>query len=212
LGLSIIRHAGTLLLPSLLVAFIFGSVSLGQTDKVPEETIQVSVALDHKEFHLGDPMELRLEISNVGPAPLLVANSVSFFGNSDAFLEIELHNQRGPVQPHIGMAVDCFPTPVKDKRPPSDVVLKSFLVLRPRTSYVQKIALYEHLSRLEYELKPGKYTVTAYYSSRGLFYPSMCGTQGLTEEDVRSLPFETWHGKVRTNKISFTVLPPRPTH
>src|SRR5438094_9208229 len=54
-----------------------GSACLGQTGKVSEERIKVSIALDHREFHLGDPIELKLEISNFGRAPILIANSVS---------------------------------------------------------------------------------------------------------------------------------------
>ncbi len=194
-----------------MVGFTVGSACSGQTVKVSEERIKVSIALDHREFHLGDPIELKLEISNFGRAPILIANSVSLFGNSDAFLEIELRNRKTALHPHIGMAVDCFPVPDQDKKPPSEVILKSFLVLRPGTSYVQRIPLYTHLSALDYGLKPGNYTLVAYYSSHGLLYPSMCGTQGLTEDDVKSLPFETWHGKVGTNEISFTVMSPSST-
>ena len=206
-----IGYLSTLLLVSISVAFIFDLASFAQTDVVPKEPLKVRIALDHREFHLGRPIELKLEIFNIGRDPLLIANSVSLFGNSDAFLEIELRNQKGLLHPRLGVADDCFPSTTTNKKPPSEIVLKSFLVLRPGTSYVQRIPLYEHLSGLEYGLKPGNYTLTTYYSSNGLLYPSMCGTQGLTEEDVKSLPFATWHGKIRTNEVSFTILPPLST-
>jgi hypothetical protein len=163
---------------------------------------------------LGEPIQLRLEISNVSSEPLLAPNSVSLFGTNDAFLEIELRNRKGLVSPRIGMAVDCFPTPAKNKKPLSEIVLTSFLLLRPGTSYVQNIPLYEHLSALDYPIKPGSYTLRTYYASNGLFYASMCGTRstlGLTDEDVKSLPFQAWHGKVSSNEISFTILPVRKT-
>lgn len=185
----------------------------GQTDTARREVLDVRISLAQRAFHLGEPIQLRLEISNSGHEPLLVPNSVSLLGNSDAFLEIELRNRKGLVSPRMGMAVDCFPsfpTPAKNKRPPSEIVLTSFLLLRPGTSYVQNIPLYEHLSALEYAIKPGSYTLRTYYVSNGLFYPSTCGTlatQGLTEEDVKSLPFQAWHGKVSSNETSFTILP-----
>lgn len=193
-----------------LVALIFCSAASGQTDTARKEALDVRISLARRAFHLGEPIQLRLEISNIGHEPLLVPNSVSLLGNSDAFLEIELRSQKGLVSPHMGMALDCFPTPAKNKRPPSEIVLNSFLLLRPGTSYVQNIPLYEHLSALEYAIKPGSYTLRTYYASNGLFYPSMCGTlatQGLTEEDVKSLPFQAWHGKVSSNETSFTILP-----
>lgn len=183
------------------------STMFGQNTVASVEPIKVEIALDRTEFHLGQPVKLGLEISNIGHEPLLIANSVSLFGNEDAFLEIELRGKKGLLSPHFGMAVDCFPQPEQNPKPPSEIVLKSFLVLRPGTSYVQTLPLYEHLSALDYGLTPGNYTLRTYYSSNGLLYPSMCGTQGLAESDVKSLPFKTWHGKVGTNKVSFTVLP-----
>ena len=197
-----IRHIRIAL--CVLVALIFCSAASGQTDTARKEALDVRISLAQRAFHLGEPIQLRLEISNIGHEALLVPNSVSLFGNSDAFLEIELRSRKGLVSPRMGMAVDCFPTPAKNKRPPSEIVLTSFLLLRPGTSYVQNIPLYE------YAIKPGSYTLRTYYASNGLFYPSMCGTlatQGLTEEDVKSLPFQAWHGKVSSNETSFTILP-----
>jgi hypothetical protein len=203
-----IRYITILLYISTLVAFVAGSTAFGQSEVASQEPIKVHIALGRKEFHLGERMELKLEISNIGHEPLLIANSISLYGNEDAFLEIELRGKRGLLSPHVGMAVDCFRTPEKNPKAPSEIVLKSFLVLRPGTSYVQRLPLYEHLSALSYGLTPGNYTLRTYYSSNGLLYPSMCGTQGLMENDVKSLPFKTWHGKVSTNEVSFTVLPP----
>jgi len=192
-------HISQVILALVCSGSVADSTVFGQNEVASAEPIEVRIALDHKEFHLGQPVELRLEISNIGREPLLIANSVSLFGNEDAFLEIELRGKKGLLSPHIGMSADRFPQPEKNPKPPSEIVLKSFLVLRPGTSYVQKLPLYEHLSALDYGLTPGNYTLGTYYSSNGLLYPSMCGTQGLTESDVKSLPFRTWQGNVSTN-------------
>ena len=203
-----IRYIIVLMCCSLLVALVVGSATFGRNELASKEQIKVHIALSRQTFHLGEPLDLRLEISNIGQEPLLIANSVSLFGNDDAFLEIELHGKSRLLSPHMGVAVDCFPTPEKNPKPASEIVLTSFLVLRSGTSYAQRLPLYDHLAALKYGLKPGSYTLKTYYSSRGLHSRSMCGTQGLTEDDVRSLPFKTWRGKVSTNEISFTILPP----
>ncbi|MGA2482356.1 MAG: hypothetical protein ABSF92_04485 [Candidatus Acidiferrales bacterium] len=56
-----------------------------------------------------------------------------------------------------------------------------------------------------YLRKPGNYTLSAVYSSGGL----LAGLRGpgLTDEAVKALPFEAWHGSVATNTVSFKILP-----
>jgi hypothetical protein len=203
-----IRYTAVPLFIPMLATLVLGPTTSGQNEVDSKEAIKVQIGLGHKEFHLGEPIELKLEISNVGQKPLLIANSVSLYGNGDALLEIELRGGKGLLSPRMSMVGDCFPTPEKNPKPASEIVLKSFLVLRPGTSYVQRLPIYEHLSALKYGLSPGNYTLRTYYSSNGLLYPSMCGTQGLKDDDVKTLPFKTWHGKVGTNEVSFTVLPP----
>ncbi|MFI5097400.1 MAG: hypothetical protein ACHQT6_05445 [Candidatus Acidiferrales bacterium] len=151
-------------------------------------------------------MELRLEVSNIGVKSLLVANFASLYEGAEAYLYIELSNSKGLLSPRVGMAVDRFPSSTKEQKSPLEIVLNSFVLLRPGTSYVQRIPLSQHLSASRYEIKPGTYKLRAYYSSNGLFYPPAYQILGLTEEDVRSLPFQAWHGKVATNELSFTIL------
>jgi hypothetical protein len=79
-------------------------------------------------------------------------------------------------------------------------------LLPPATSFVQRIGQFEPLSALKYELKPGSYHLREYYSSGGLFYPPAYRTLGLSEEEVKSLPFKAWHGKLAANELSFTIL------
>jgi hypothetical protein len=178
----------------------------GQTES-PNEHLNVHIALDKKEFFSGDPMVLKLEVTNIGQEAILVPNFVSLFGGGDAYLEIELSNTHGPLFPHIGFAVDRVPAAWLKKKSPSEILLDSFLLLRPTTSFVQRIALLQYLSALEYEVKPGTYKLKAYYSSGGLFYPPAYQSLGLVDEDVKSLPFQAWHGKLSTNELSFSILP-----
>jgi hypothetical protein len=151
-------------------------------------------------------MELKVEVTNVGHKSLLVPGHLSIFGGQEAHLELELSDGKVPLSPHLGFAVDRLPNPSKNKKSPSEIVLNSFILLPPGTSFVQRIALFEQLSALKYGLKPGSYKLKAYYSSGGLFHPPAYQNLGLSEEDVKSLPFEACHGKLGTNELSFTIL------
>jgi hypothetical protein len=182
------------------------STIFSQNESGPKEPVEARISLDHREFHLGELVELRLEISNLGHESLLIPNSVSLFVNADALVEIELRGKKGLLSARAGFSSACFTAPGKNPKTPSEIILNSFLALRPRTSYVQRLPLYEILNL--YGLTPGSYTLKIDYFSNDLLNPSDCGTHGLTENDLKSLPFKTWHGKVSTNKLSFTVLPP----
>ena len=195
------------LFAAVFMPLVFTSANSGQENVVPKRQLEVHIALNRAEFHLGEPIELKLEITNVGQEPLLIPDNVSLFGDADAFLELELHGKKGLVLPRMGWASDCFPTPEKESKAPSEILLGTFLLLRPGTSYVQRLTIHERLRALQYELKPGYHTLRTYYSSDGLLVPSMCGTQGVTANDIKALPFRTWHGKVGTNKVSFRILP-----
>lgn len=183
------------------------TLAVGQTSVAPEQKISVSMELAKKVFHLGEPMELKVEVTNIGQKPLLVPNHLSLFSGEMAYLEIELRDGKRLLSPRMAIINDRFSYPSKDNKSPSEIVLNSFILLPPGTTFVQRIALFTHLSALKYELKPGTYKLRGYYSSGGLFYPPSYNTLGLNEDDVKSLPFEAWHGKLATNELSFTILP-----
>jgi hypothetical protein len=170
----------------------------------------VHIDLAKKQFNAGDLIEVRLEVSNVGREPLLVPNGASFFGGAaEAYLEVELSNDKGPLQPHMVWAVDRVPAEWLPRKSPMEIVINSFLLLPPRTSFAQKIPLSVFLGATKYEVKPGAYKLKCYYSSGGLFYPPAYERLGLTGEDVKSLPFRAWHGKIATNELSFAIVPGR---
>jgi hypothetical protein len=188
-------------------AFFLPSFGSSQTIGIAKEEINVHIALPKKEFHVGESIEIKLEVTNAAKEPLLVPNEASIFDRaSEAYLEIELSHAGGRVYPHMGWAVDRFPNDWLPQKSAMEKVMESFLLLRPATSVVQRIPLSVYLGVSKYEVKPGIYKLKCYYSSGGLFYPPAYQRLGLTEEDVKSIPFQAWHGKVNTNELSFTIL------
>jgi hypothetical protein len=155
-----------------------------------------------------DSVEIRLEVTNMGQYPLLVPNEASFFdGAAEAYLEVELSNDKDRLYPRMGWAVDRIPTDLMPRQSPTEIVLNSFLLLPPGVSVVQRIPLDIFLGATKHEVRAGAYKLKCYYSSGGLFYPPAYQKLGLTEEDIKSLPLQAWHGKLATNELSFVIVP-----
>jgi len=205
----VIRHSLSSL--CVLAAFLLPSPVLCQTSEPPENKVNVRIDVSKKQFHVEDSVEIRLEVTNVGQYPLLVPYQASFFVvAAEAYLEVELSNEEGRLYPHMGWAVVRVPTDWPSRQSPMETVINSFLLLPPGVSVVQTIPLDIFLGANEHEVTAGTYKLKCYYSSRGLFDPP--AYLGLTEKDIKSLPFQAWHGKIATNELSFVILPPPSPH
>ena len=181
--------------------------TFGKTGESPGDNLKVRITLDRARFRMGENMELRLELSNLGDSPLLVPNSASFDHQEGADLELELSDKNGTLSPKTSLVVvDRFAASPNSEKSPYEIALRSFILLCPGTSYIERISLSQHLSAAKYEIRPGRYKLRAYYSSGGLFYPPAYQELGLKEEDVKSIPFQAWHGMSPTNELSFTIV------
>jgi hypothetical protein len=173
------------------------SVAFGQRADIPAEAVNVHIRFGKSKFHLGEPVLFSVMISNVGTRSFLVPSRISFFGDSQGVLSVELKNQRGKPIKGIGMAFDC------SEYPPTkllyETVLNEYLVLRPGTSYVQQMSLWG----LYNDLRPGTYHLKASYSASF----TILGGQRWSTEDIEKFPLQAWHGTAVANGTSFTILP-----
>jgi hypothetical protein len=175
-----------------------------QAKEIPPDQLKVHLVLNKQKFRLGEPIELKVEVLNASQKPLLVANKIYLSSGSISYLELELSDSKAVIPPRRTIISDQF-SPL-EKKSASETVLNFFLLLRPETSFVERFKLFDLFYIFGYVLHPGTYSLKAYYSSNGLFYPPAYQMLGLTEEDVNSLPFQAWHGKIATNEVSFRVL------
>ena len=193
--LHVIRHQRALLCATAIL--ICGPVTLGQRYEVPKEAVSVRIEPVKSKFHIGEPIQFSIMISNVGSQYFLVPNRISYFGESQANLAVELRNQSGTLISGHGESNDC-----KDTKPTKllcELVLHDYVLLRPGTSYTQQVSLYG----LYGDLKPGIYHLKASYSADLSFGPC----QTLIAEDVDKFPLQAWRGTTALNKIYFTILP-----
>ena len=201
---SIVKITRTCLwvLPLMILTASFG---LAQEDRPDERAPQISVrmALPKKVFTVGEILRVKVQISNIGNKPVLVSNILSMSPNSPSHIEFELRDDHGGVSPSLKMIADTFSS--SETASPSSALLGSWLLLNQGYSLAVEIKLDKEL--FEFLGKPGSYTLSGRYFSAGLFYPPTYRQIGLTEQDVKSVMFQSWNGNTTTNTLSFEVVP-----
>ena len=184
---------------SLCVAawFVCASLAFAQRPEVPSDAVAVHIILNKTLFAVGEPIQLGVMISNVGTEPLLIPNRLSFFGDSQGQLTVQLTSDSGSHVSGIRMTFDC--KDYKETKLTYEFVLANYILLRPATSYTQQISLLV----LFPELQPGRYRLKSSYSA-GLF---PLGCLRLKQEEIDKFPLKAWNGSTVANDISFTILP-----
>ena len=181
-----------------VVAWLVGaSLAFAQRPGVTRDAIAVHIMLNRTLFAVGEPIQLSVMISNVSTQSLLIPNRLSFFGDSQGVLTVELTGDSGSPVSGISMAFDC--KDYKEMKLTYEFVLTDYILLRPATTYTQQISLLV----LFPELEPGSYHLKSSYSA-GLF---PLGCQRLKQEEIDKFPLKAWKGSTAANEVSFTILP-----
>ena len=184
---------------SLCVAawFVCASLAFAQRPEVPSDAVAVHIILNKTLFAVGEPIQLGVMISNVGTEPLLIPNRLSFFGDSQGQLTVQLTSDSGSHVSGIRMTFDC--KDYKETKLTYEFVLANYILLRPATSYTQQISLLA----LFPELQPGSYHLKSTYSAD--LFPLGC--RRLSQKEIDSFPLKAWKGSTAANQVSFTILP-----
>ena len=177
--------------------FVCPSLAFAQRPGATRDAIAVHIILNKTLFAVGEPIQLGVMISNVGTQSLLIPNRLSFFGDTQGKLTVELTSDSGSPLSGIGMAFDC--KNYKETKLTYEFVLADYILLRPATSYIQQISLLV----LFPELQPGSYHLKSSYSA-GLF---PLGCLRLDQQEIDKFPLKAWNGSTAANEVSFTILP-----
>ena len=183
----------------------------GQENQIRNTEPQISVRLTipKRTFTVRESVTVRIHISNVGNKPVIVGNLPSLSSmsrNAPSRIQLELRDKHGRSSPSVEFTDDKFSPRVEAS--PAIALLRSWLLLYPECSLVVDVSLDREL--FAFLGKPGKYTLSGTYLSSGLLYPSAYRDVGLTEEDVHSLPFQSWSGRISTNTLNFEIVPVKP--
>lgn len=165
--------------------------------------ISVHLTIPQRAFSVGEPVMVRILIENVGDKPVLVANFVSAIRNPNSYIEFKLRDTHGRMSPSLEAIADNFSSSVASS--PANALLGSWLLLKPGYSLAVGMTLDKEL--FEFLGKPGKYRLSANYSSNGLLYPPVYRALGLTDKEVQSVPFQSWNGNISTNTLNLEIVP-----
>jgi hypothetical protein len=176
---------------------VCASLAFAQRPGVTKDAITVHIMLNKTLYAIGEPIQLGVMISNVGTQSLLIPNRISFFGDAQGQLTAELTGESGTPVSGISMAFEC--KNYKETKLTYEFVLDDYILLRPTTTYIQRISLLV----LFPELQPGSYHLKSNYSA-GLF---PLGCQRLKQEEIDKFPIKAWSGSTAANEVSFTILP-----
>jgi len=181
-------------------------LSTGQAGALPANSNKVAVRLSlaKQRYMVGEQIQVRVEVENQGNEPLYVSNSISEVENRMGYVQFDLTDAKGHRQsPQSRWIGDVFaPSP---QEPDWRVLLGSWPLLSPQSSISSQLSL--DGAMFPFLTRPGRYKLSGTYSSAGLSYGLNYSRMGLKQEDVASLRFSSWSGKVRSNSVWVTIVP-----
>jgi hypothetical protein len=179
------------------------SVAQAVANQRDSDELSVRLSLDKQRYEVGERIQVEVRVENQSDQALVVSNLISEVDNSEGYVAFKLIDAAGHGQPPqtrlIGDSFAPFP-----QKPDWRTVLGRWLVLHPKDSIASHLELDQAMFPSLTE--PGKYEISATYSSAGLSYGLNYGSLGLTAQDVASLPFRSWSGKVQSNSVWVTIV------
>jgi len=196
-------------LAQLLILFMALSTSQSGAKLSPPTDIAVRLSLQKKTYTVGENIQVRVQIENLSDQPIVVSNLISNSDNREGYVEFTLSDKAGrrefPQTRLIADALAPFP-----QQPDWHLILGRWIVLYPNCSMTSHLSV--DGATFPFLSKPGRYRLSGAYSSAGLAYPTNYRSLGLNEEDVRSLKFSAWSGKVHSNAVWITIAPHAPVN
>jgi hypothetical protein len=175
-----------------------------QTQDTESKQIEVRLIPKKKSINVGEALEVRVEIWNIGSKPLFIEKDIyELCGGSPLSLRLELGPAMKP-QARPGCASDCVYT-AKDSFARRLVYLWTSL---PKGDFYGTVVTMD--PEFFPELKtPGRWRLRGTYKSVGGLSSSHCFDSAPiadNDEQIKGLPYEAWQGEVDTNTVWIEVL------
>lgn len=175
----------------------------GDADHDQTAHLVVRLSIAKKTFSMGESIPLKVVITNEGGTPVVIGSYIDVNEASPiSHVEFEMKDSRGRVCPHSTISEGLFPPEARHR--PAIAVLRSWMALQPGYSLTSTFTLEKDMfPSLEI---PGAYTLRVTYFSPGLSYPLSYEEAGLTETDLKVLPYAYWSGRATTNVVKFEIV------
>lgn len=195
------------MLSILLIVLALGTASSNlartpfQSEATGPDEIHLYLSVDKSVFVVGRPVQVNAELQNAGANPVLVENALITGTGFSSSIKFVLSDSKGNLSPATVMIADSFSMPKKSD--PLTAVIGAWMLLLPHYCLMHQFSI--DAEDFSFLAKPGRYRLWANYSSVGLNDPSTYRRLGLSSEDVESLKYKSWTGKVRSNEVSIVV-------
>jgi hypothetical protein len=168
--------------------------------------IEVRISAKSKIIRAGQPLELRVEIRNVGGAQLFIEKDIyEPCSHSPLTLSLDLGPPLKPGLGGWGCAADCIDDP---KQSFANRLVERWISLPAGHFYGALVSIDPDFFP---ELKtPGRWRLRGKYSSGGDLTSSIClSPVPLDRHLTDALPYRAWKGQEETNVVWIRVLSPR---
>lgn len=186
-----------------LAAFLVLSIGQAGIISAASDNIVVRLSLGKQRYVVGGEIPVRVEVQNQGSEALIIPNLTTDADVRAGYVQFDLTDAKGRRQlPQLRVSELLGSVQLE---PDWRLLLGQWLVLYPQTSFTSQLSL--DGATFPFLTKPGRYKLSATYSSAGLSYGVNYRRLGLKEQDVASLRFRSWSGKVRSNSVWITIVP-----
>lgn len=177
--------------------------ALGNSRPDDSRKIEVRLVPKKKTIKVGEALEIRIEIRNVGSEALFIHKDIfQLCGISPLSLRLELGPPIKP-QPGIGCASDCV---YRAGESLARRLALFWTILPPGDFYGTVVSMYpETFPQLN---TPGRWRLRGSYRAKGDLSSSFCFDPAPIpdkDEQLESLPYKAWQGEVETNSVWIEV-------
>jgi len=190
-----------------LTGFAMGASDLrADADRTQTTHLVVHLSLAKKRFLTGETIPFKVVISNDGETPIVIGSYISLNG-SDPVAHVEFNLKDSTGRAYSRAVYGEGMTPPEVKLNPAAAVLGSWMVLWPGSSLSSTIALDRDADIALPALgSPGVFTLSVTYYSPGFSYPLSYEPAGLTEDDLKALPYTYFSGRAESNAVTFELV------
>jgi hypothetical protein len=193
---------------SFLTPWAFQPPALGkaQTQTPNGKQIEVRLVPRKKAIRVGDSLEVRVEIWNVGPHPFFIEKAIyqPCGPSSPLSLRLELGP---PIKPQEGYGHGCAADCLDEGDNFARKLINHWTSLLPETFYGTVLTMDPDFFP---QLKtPGRWRLRGTYRSIGGLSSGVCLGSVLHPEDaqqISALPYAAWEGETETNTVWVEVL------
>lgn len=193
-------------LSSYAIVFIFSVVltnwSVGWCNTSSQQELSVTLSTPQRTYAVDEPIDLRVEIKNVGKEPFFIGQDIPTYNDWIYNLRLDIRNEKGEYSP-VFSSNGPFVLPFDPKESVAHALSSRWTPLPPGYFYGTTIRISGSI--FSFLQRPGKYVLSGAYKSSGMELPVQFNRLAASPEEIKRLPYRSWKGEAKTNSISIEI-------